>query len=95
MKKLINGRLVECGKQPPMEIRKIDVENLQAEAHEHGDAVQVHICSVALGKAKPVTTAAQFERRYGGGYTAEFRSAIMRIKSQKQAWAACVRAIRR
>lgn len=94
MKKLINGRLVECGSDTPKTITDADVRRLRAEAAEHGDDAQVHICSVALGEEKPITTAARFESRYGGGgYSAAERTAIMRIKSQKQAWAACARAL--
>lgn len=77
-----------------MTITTRQIRELRNAAGSASDLVMAHICSVALDEQEPVTTAAAFEDRYGGGgFGRDEQRKIMAIESQEQAWAECERVI--
>lgn len=79
---------------PAALITAAQIRAMRNEAQAAGDVVQVHACDVALGEQDPVTTAADYEDRYGGGgLSASDRKEIMAISGVDDAMALCAAAI--
>ncbi len=75
-------------------VTETQIRRLRVEARDAGDLGQVHICNIALGELDPVTTADEFESRYGScGLSASELAVIFTCDSQETAWRACTRVI--
>jgi len=69
-------------------IPSAQIRSLRTEAASAGDFVVTHACDILLGREEPVTTADQWEDRYGGGgHTDAERDDVMAIADEDAAMA--------
>jgi len=67
---------------------------LADEAAQADDDIMHHVAHVALGIEAPITTAEQWEERYGGGgFSSDHMAGCLRFDSIESARAECARVI--
>lgn len=82
--------MTETTKLTAETITSAQIRALRTEAGEAGDSAQVAVCNIALGNEEPVTTAAAWEDRFGGGgHSDSERKAIMAARTTEQAQQIC------